>query len=70
MQTLNEGFLSINKKMLGIHGSSTKEDTIIALWFIKDELILRGGSLKISLTKDLLTSCRSARSSYVALLVA
>ena len=40
MQTLNEGFLSINKKMLDAYGSSTKEDTIIALWFIKDELIL------------------------------
>ena len=61
---------SINKKMLDVHGSSTKEDTIIALRFIKDELILRGGPLKISLTKELLTSCRSARSSYVAFLEA
>ena len=70
MQTLNEGFLSINKKMLDVSGSLTKENTIIASRFIKNELILRGGPLKISLTKDLLTPCRSARSSYVAFLEA
>lgn len=61
---------SINKKMLDIHGSSTKEETIVALRFIKDELIHRGGPLKIPLTKELLKSCRNARSSYFAFLEA
>ena len=56
---------SIDKKMLDVHESSTKEDAMIALRFIKDELILRGRPLKIPLTRELLTSCRSAISSYV-----
>ena len=61
---------SINKNMLDVHGSSTKEETIVALRFIKDELIHRGGPLKIPLTKELLKSCRNARSSYFAFLEA
>lgn len=68
--TMSERGFSINKKMLDIHdhGSSTKEETIVALRFIKDELIHRGGPLKIPLTKELLKSCRNARSSYFALM--
>ena len=67
--TMSERGFSINKKMLDIHdhGSSTKE-TIVALRFIKDELIHRGGPLKIPLTKELLKSRRNARSSYFALM--
>ena len=60
---------SINKNILKVHGYSTKEDTL-ALRFIKDVLILKGGHLKIRLSKDLFTSCRGARSSYVAFLEA
>ena len=54
---------SINKDIL-------KEDTLIALCFINDVLILKGGHLKIHLSRDLFTSCRGARSSYVAFLEA
>ena len=61
---------SINKNILKIHGYSTKEDTLIALRFIKYTLILKGGHLKIPLSKDLFVSCRGARSSYLAFLEA
>ena len=61
---------SVNKNILKVHGYSTKEDTLIALCFINDVLILKGGHLKIHLSRDLFTSCRGARSSYVAFLEA
>ena len=61
---------SINKNILKVHGYSTKEDTLIALRFVKNVLILKGGHLKIRLSKDLFTSSRGARSSYVACLEA
>ena len=61
---------SINKNILKVHGYSTKEDTLIALGFTKDVLVLKVGHLKIHLSKDLFTSCKCARSSYVAFLEA
>ena len=61
---------SINKNILKVHGTTLKEDTIIALRFIKDELIKRNGTMNISISKDLIKSCKSARSSYQAFLEA
>ena len=43
---------------------------MIALRLIKDKLIHIGGPLKIPLNKDLLKSCKNARSSYCAFLEA
>ena len=65
-----ERCFSINKNILKVHGYSTKEDTLIALRFINDVLIFKGGHLKIDLSRDLFTSCRGARSSDVAFLEA
>ena len=48
---------SLNKKLLDSHGPSIGEDTIVALRFIKDELILKGGVMKINFTKNMLESC-------------
>ena len=56
---------SINKDIYKVHGYSAEEDT---LRFIKDILILKGVHLKMRLSKDLFTSCRDARSSYVSFL--
>ena len=39
---------SVNKNILKVHGYSTKEDTLIALCFIKDILILKGGQFRKS----------------------
>ena len=61
---------SLKNNIYKVHDYSTKEDTLIALRFIKDVLILKGGHLKIHLSKDLFTSCKGARSSYVAFLEA
>ena len=61
---------SLKNNIYKVHDYSTKEDTLVALRFIKDVLILKGGHLKIHLSKDLFTSCKGARSSYVAFLEA
>ena len=62
--------VTINKNILKVHSYSTTEDTFIAQRFIHYILILKGGRLKIHLSKDFFNSCRGARSSYVAFLEA
>ena len=64
-----QGF-SLNKKILDVHGSSIQEDTIVALRFVKDELILRGGVLNIKLNRELIDSCEGARKIYQDHLIA
>ena len=55
---------SINKHLLSIHGNSTKEDTLVALRFVKDGLIRIGGLKNFVVTKDLIKCCREARNKY------
>ena len=62
--------VSVMKNILQVHNYSTTEDTFIAQRFIHYILILKGGRLKIHLSKDFFNSCRGARSSYVAFLKA
>ena len=54
--------VSINKNILKVHSYSTTEGTFIAQCFIHHILILKGGRLKIHLSKDFFNSCRGARS--------
>ena len=61
---------SLNKKILDVHGSSIQEDTIVALRFVKDELILRGGVLNIKLNRELIDLCKGARKIYQDHLIA
>ena len=59
---------SMNKNCLTVHGTSLKEDTIIALRFIKDAIILNNGAMNINISKDFIKSGQSARISYQAYL--
>ena len=38
--------------MLGVHGYMMKENTIVALWFVKDELFRVGGILNFNITRS------------------
>ena len=55
---------SINQHLLGIHGPSIKEDTIIGLRLVKDCLIRVGGIMNFDVTRDLIKCCREARQKY------
>lgn len=55
---------SINKHVLAIHGSNTSEQTLESIRLVKDYLIKCGGVDKIYITKNLLSSCKSAYSRY------
>lgn len=46
----------INKRILEIHGSSVTEDTIVALWGVKDFIIKRDNINNVVVEKDLLSS--------------
>ena len=48
---------SINKAILAVRGFSIKEDTLEALWLVKDFLILNGGGDEVELTKELRYEC-------------
>ena len=54
---------------MSIHGYSTKDDeTIVALWLVKDFIIERGGIEKIKVTQELLRPCERGRERYGAFL--
>ena len=57
---------SINKHVLKIHGNSLKEDTIIAIRYVKDFIIKHEGLKHIVVTDDLLKSCDGACRKYKA----
>lgn len=56
---------SINKHLLDIHGSATKEDTLIALRMVKDWIVRVGGVENIVVTKELMKFCYKAREKYM-----
>ena len=51
---------SVNKHLLKIHGSATKEETIVALRLVKDTLIQFRGVMNIQIPKELLKSCQES----------
>ena len=55
---------SINKYLLDVHGNSIKNETIVALRMVKDYVISVGGIMKVSISKQLLSSVKSARQRY------
>lgn len=50
--SVTERGFSINRIMLGVHGYMMKENTIVALWFVKDELFRVGGILNFNITRS------------------
>ena len=54
-----KGFSS-NKHLLDIQGNSTKDDTIIALRIVKDDIVSVGGIRNASINKQILSSVKSA----------
>ena len=54
--TPERGF-SVNKQLLDVHGYSTYENTIIALWMVKNERLRVGGILEFPITRELLDLC-------------
>ena len=58
-----QGF-SINKYLLSIHGTSTSNETIVALRLEKDHLILIGGYMKFLINRNLVLSAKTARQKY------
>ena len=55
---------SINKLMLGIHGTSLDDDTIIALRLVKDHLLKCDGIMNFKITQDLLKSVQQSNQRY------
>ena len=51
-----------------IHGYSIKDETIVALWLVKDFIIEIGGTEESKVTQELLSSCERARERYGAFL--
>ena len=47
-----------------MHGSSTRNDMIIALRIVKDNILNVERIIKVSITKQLLSSVKSARQIY------
>ena len=62
--SIPEWGFSINKYLLSIHGTSTSNETIIALRLVKGHLILIGGYMKFSINRDLILSVKTARQKY------
>ena len=58
-----QGF-SVNKYLLSIHGTSTSNETIVALRLEKDHLILIGGYMKFLINRNLVLSVKTARQKY------
>ena len=52
---------STNKYMVSVHGTSTDQKTIEALYLVKDYINLHGGVSKIKICKDLIKRCSMAR---------
>ena len=63
-KSIPEWGFSINKYLLSIHGTSTNNETIIALCLVKDHLILIGGYMKFSINRNLTLSVKTARQKY------
>ena len=61
---------SINKYILAAHGNALKEDTIVALRLVKDELCSVGGMENFKVTKPLMRSVKGAYARYEAHLAA
>lgn len=59
---------SINKRILDIHGSSLKEETLEAIRLVKDFLIKCGDIENVNIDLGLLKSCKNARAHYQAYL--
>ena len=57
---------SINKYLLQVHGSSTSEETIEALRFVKEEICCVGGVMKFPINRELPSSVKGAHGKYVA----
>ena len=55
---------SINRDILQVHGSSIKEDTIVAVRMVKDHIIADKGMMNIPITRGLLKSCSDAYQKY------
>ena len=62
--SIPERGFSINKYLLSIHGTSTSNETIIAVRLLKDHLILIGGYMKFSINRNLILSVKTARQKY------
>ena len=59
-----ESGFSINKAILDVHGSSLKEKTIEALRLVKDYLVKSTGCLNVTITKQMISSVKSAYAKY------
>ena len=55
---------SINKAILDVHGSSLKEKTIKALRLVKDYLVKSKECLNVTITKQMISSVKSAYAKY------
>ena len=62
--SIPEWGFSINKYLLSIHGTSTSNETIIALHLVKDDLILIGEYMKFAINRNLILSVKTARQKY------
>ena len=59
---------SINKYLLSVHENSIKEDTIVTLRLVKDELRLVGGLSNFKITRSLMVSVKVSYIRYQAYL--
>ena len=59
---------SINKLILGTHGTSLDDETIIALRMVKDYILKSGGVMKVKMTQDLIKSVQGSNERYEAFL--
>ena len=59
-----ESGFSINNSILNVHGSSLKEKTIEALRLVKDYLVKSKGCLNVTITKQMISSVKSAYAKY------
>ena len=55
---------SLNKHLLATHGSTTDEDTIVAIRLVKDFIVHNGGTNNVVITKEMIASSNSAWSRY------
>lgn len=63
--TAEKGF-SIIKFMLDHYSSTLKEETIVALFLVKDELFRVGGIFYFPINCDLITLVKSPKTKYIA----
>ena len=55
----------INKYMLSVHGNAIREDRLVSLRLIKDQLCLGGGLSKFKVTTELLKSVKTSSARYL-----